>query len=229
MSMQQFSFWTTWKAQRDVMYLCPSAHWRIWRGLWWGRDSSCCKWSVFRAARSHRDQMSTSSQRRAWRPVCAAFTECAEFRNFYCWQSASCQNIHVMFVVKHCQPINRWKDNRVPSAWNLGHNIPHQLKNLPRVDFMICGVVSKLSVSPCTKGEHTSFLFKQRERRKSSKASSAKCASRPRSLQGGIYWVVDLVDMLLFFSEAMLLQRPILINLWQMYSAYSISPCLTAK
>lgn len=60
---------------------------------------------------------------------------------------------------KHCQPVNRRKDNTIPSTWNLCNNISHQLKDLPRVDFVVCGVMSKLSVSPCTKCEHTSFLL----------------------------------------------------------------------
>lgn len=75
---------------------------------------------------------------------------------------------HICSVFKkHCQLINRRKERRIPSAWNLCHNISHQLKNLPWVDFMICGVVSKLSISSCTEGEHTSFLLqKKREKKK---------------------------------------------------------------
>lgn len=46
----------------------------------------------------------------------------------------------------------------LPSTWNLRNYISHELKHFPGVDFMVCRVMSKLSVSPCSKCKHTSFL-----------------------------------------------------------------------
>lgn len=56
-----------------VSCLYPLEHRMWWRGLWWGRGFFYCKWSESQAARYHQAQMSTSFQRRVWRPTCAAW------------------------------------------------------------------------------------------------------------------------------------------------------------